>query len=344
VTKNGNILATIEDETGVARIIFNKIDRDTRPEVVSLFKEGQKLVKDEVIGVKGKLSGDFVIASALYRPDIPIHTRKATENDVAIAFMSDVHVGSKLFMEKQFSKFLEWMNGNVDYKRQLAEKVKYLVISGDLVDGIGVYPNQEKELSIPNIYQQYEVFFDLLSKIPDYVHIFILTGNHDAVQRAEPQPVLHDAFVKNMKSNNMHLVSNPGYMSIEGLKVLGYHGTSLDSMIQGIAGCSYSRPEGVMVETLKRRHLCPIYGDNPIIPSARDNMVMDIVPDILHMGHLHKNGYAEYHGTMVVNSGTWQGRTSYQVKLGHMPTPAVLPVYETKTMNLSEVDFNTLVT
>ena len=97
-----------------------------------------------------------------------------------------------------------------------------------------------------------------------------------------------------------------------------------------------------MIEVLKKRHISPIYGDNPIMPSKEDSLVIDEVPDILHMGHLHKNGYAEYHGTQVINSGTWQSRTSYQVKQGHMPTPALLPVYNTKSGELWSVDFNAM--
>jgi DNA polymerase II small subunit len=170
--------------------------------------------------------------------------------------------------------------------------------------------------------------------------VFLLTGNHDAVQRAEPQPVLPAEFYKDFRLSNIHLVSNPGYVMLNGLHVLGYHGTSLDSVIQGIPGCSYSKPEGAMLEVLKRRHLSPIYGDNPIVPSKKDSMIIDRVPDILHMGHLHKNGYSEYHGTLIINSGTWQARTDFQMRMGHLPTPAMLPVHEAKQGIMSVVDFN----
>ena len=97
-----------------------------------------------------------------------------------------------------------------------------------------------------------------------------------------------------------------------------------------------------MTELLRRRHLSPIYGDNPVVPGKQDAMVIDEIPDILHMGHVHKNGYTNYHGTLVVNSGTWQARTPYQAKLGHLPSPAVLPVYEARSMLLSAIDFNTV--
>lgn len=338
-TKNGHILITLEDETGTAKVLFIKPDRvgDRGGE---LFANAGKIINDEVVAVRGKISTPFVIANEFAHPDVPVRNRKATEQDIAIGFMSDVHVGSKLFMSKQFERFLEWINGRLEYRRSLAEKIKYITVSGDLVDGIGVYPNQEKELAIDDIYKQYKEMFELFAKVPEYIEVFLLTGNHDAVQRAEPQPQLPQEFYKDFKLGNIHMVSNPGYITLNGVRILGYHGTSLDSVIQGIPGCSYSKPEGAMLEVLKRRHLSPIYGDNPIIPSRNDPMVITHVPDILHMGHLHKNGYSDHHGTLIVNSGTWQGRTGFQARMGHIPTPAVLPVYETKSMQLQAVDFN----
>ncbi len=341
ITKNGNILVTLEDETGYAKVLFMKPSRDMlNTPFGELFESSSKILSDEVIAVRGKISGPFVIANALVYPDVPVHQRKKIDDDIAIALTSDIHFGSKLFMQKPFDRFIEWINGKQDYRKDLAEKVKYIVVSGDLVDGIGVYPDQQRELAIDDIYKQYSEMFSLLLKIPEYVHIFLMTGNHDAVQRAEPQPQLPAEFYKDFKLSNIHLISNPGYVTLNGIRVLGYHGTSLDSVIQGIAGCSYSKPEGAMVEVLKRRHLSPVYGDNPIVPSKSDSMVIDQVPDILHMGHLHKNGYADYHGTVIVNSGTWQARTSFQVRMGHLPSPAILPVYEAHEGVMSTVDFN----
>ncbi len=341
ITKNGHLLLTIEDETGTAKILFIKPSKESSRDQIDLFESSKKIVSDETIAIRGKISGPFIIANTILWPDIPIRSRKATEDDLAIAFLSDIHVGSKLFQEKQFGKFLSWLNGDLDYNKELAGKVKYVIAAGDLVDGIGVYPNQDKELAITDIYEQYSVLLDYMSAIPDYIHVFLLPGNHDAVRRAEPQPPLGEELIGKFRRSNIHFVSDPGYVTVNGLKILGYHGTSLDSIIQGINGCSYSHPEGAMTEVLKRRHLSPIYGDNPIVPSKRDHMVIDEVPDILHMGHVHKNGYSDYHGTLIVNSGTWQARTAYQVKLGHLPSPAMLPVYETKSMILSAVDFNT---
>ena len=342
ITKKGHIMLTLEDDSGTAKILFIKPERTSRKEMHTLFDLASKIVNDEVIAIKGKVSTPFLIATGVIWPDIPIRKIKQTEEDIAIAFTSDIHVGSKLFLEKHFEKFIEWLNGRVDARKDLAEKIKYLVISGDLVDGIGVYPNQDKELSINDIYKQYASLFSYLDRIPEHVEIFVLAGNHDALQLAEPQPPLGDDLIKDFTKDNIHLVSNPGYVKVHGINILAYHGASLDSIIQAIPGCSYSKPETAMTEVLKKRHLSPIYGDNPIMPSRKDSLVMDEVPDILHMGHLHKNGYADYHGTQIINSGTWQARTLYQVKLGHMPTPAILPIYNTKDSALWSMDFNSL--
>ena len=340
ITKNGHILVTIEDSTGTAKVLFLKPSKESSKEQMRLFSDAEKLLVDEVVGIRGRISNPFIMANTMIRPDIPIKQRKRTEEDMAIAFMSDVHAGSKLFMEKQFRSFIKWINLSTNYKQDLAEKIKYIVVGGDLVDGIGVYPNQENELTIESIYRQYNFLFELFAEIPENIEIFMLPGNHDAMQRAEPQPPLAEEFLKEMKFKNIHMMSSPGYVTLDGIKILSYHGTSLDSVIHGIKGLSYSKPEGAMLEVLKRRHLSPVYGHNPIVPSSTDQMIMDQVPDILHMGHLHKNGSTDYHGTLIVNSGTWQARTSYQIKLGHMPTPAVLPIYNTKTMELFNVDFN----
>ncbi|MGC8629204.1 MAG: metallophosphoesterase [Candidatus Micrarchaeia archaeon] len=344
-TKNGHILVTLEDPTGSINVLFAKPDtKSTRPfqvENTALFNNAAKISKDDVIAVRGKLSKGLLIASYFSWPDVPIRSRKQSEDDFAIMFASDVHVGHKLFLEKQFNKMLKWLNGGLEYRKDLASKIKFAVFCGDIADGIGVYPGQEKELVINDIYAQYAYFFELLKGIPDYIETFVLPGNHDAVRRAEPQPELDRELAK-YNTGNIHLVTNPVSLKFEDISVLAYHGTSLDSIIANVPGSSYSKPEEAMAELLKKRHLSPIFGENPIVPSKDDELVIEEVPDILLMGHIHKNGAIDYHGTLVVNSGTWQARTAFQIKQGHVPTPALLPVYEAKSRILNVLDFNAI--
>ncbi len=335
ITKNGHLLVTLEDETGYAKVLFLKTGGTNE-----IFESGRRLINDDIVIVKGKISGPFVIANSILWPDVPIRSRRKGEDDVAIAFFSDIHIGSKLFLDKQFKKAIAWLNGGLNYRNDLAGKVKYVIMDGDVADGIGVYPEQERDLSVDDMYKQYSILLDFIDAIPDYIEVFVLPGNHDAVQRSEPQPPFPNDLIGGFAKGNVHFVSNPSYIKINGVNLLTYHGTSLDSVIQSIPNCSYSKPEEAMKELLKRRHLSPIYGGNIVVPSKNDPLVIDQVPDILHMGHIHKNGVAEYHGTLLINSGTWQARTAFQVRQGHIPTPGILPVYEIKSMNYSEIDFN----
>ena len=339
-TRNGNIMVVIEDETAEAKVIFMNSSAQKSRE---LFTSASSIINDEVLAVKGKISGPFVIASEIMWPDVPIRERKKVDDDIAIAFMSDIHVGSKLFMEKNFSRMIKWLNGGVEgASKELAGKIKYIIMAGDVADGIGVYPDQDKDLAVPDIYSQYKMLADYIEAIPDYIHVFVLPGNHDAVQRAEPQPPFAPDML-DIKKDNVHILQNPSVMNLHGLEVLAYHGTSLDSIIASVPGMSYSKPETAMVEVLKRRHLSPVYGGNVVVPSRNDNMVIEDPPDILHMGHIHKNGLTEYHGVKIVNSGTWQGRTDFQIRQGHIPTPCILPVFSMKSYTFTNVDFSSTV-
>jgi len=334
-TKKGHILVTIDDPTGVAKVLFIKSDD---PNLSKLYDSATKIVKDEVIAIKGKISNSLIIANEIVYPEIPIKSITPSNEDISIVFTSDIHIGSKLFLKDEFEKFIEWLKSD----DKSARKVKYIILGGDVVDGIGVYPEQQKELEVKDIFKQYEILKNYLEELPDYMHIFVAPGNHDAVTLAEPQPPIPNDLFKEIKNSNIHLLSNPAYVTLNGLKVLVYHGASLDPIIRDIPGCSYERPTTAMIELLKRRHLSPIYGGNEILPTREDKLVIEDIPDIVHMGHVHKNDYAIYHGVLFINSGTWQSRTIYQMKLGHLPTPGRVPIYNMHTSQLYTMKFSDL--
>jgi len=327
VTKKGNMLIDVEDEEGTAKVVISK---DTEG-----FKAAQKLLLDDIVAFDGKNADQLFIADAITWPELPFaREQRRTAEDFAIVYISDIHFGNKKFLEKEFARFLSWLNG-AEEKKELAGKVKYLIVCGDVVDGIGIYPEQEKELAVKDITKQYEMFDRVAEKIPDYITVIVAPGNHDAVRRAEPQPYIPYDLMK----ADVVRVGSPCNIEIEGLKHLLYHGTSLDSIIAGMSGLSYAKPEEAMLELIKRRHLSPIYGDNLIVPEERDYLVIDHEPDIIHMGHVHKNGYMMYRGSLLINSGTFQDRTDYQVRVGHHPSPGIVPVLETKTGKLNHLSF-----
>ncbi|MHC1631390.1 MAG: DNA-directed DNA polymerase II small subunit [Methanotrichaceae archaeon] len=330
ISANDNKIVELEDPTGMVIVIFKK--------GTSSFDEAVSLVMDEVIGVVGTTNGKLVFADSLIRPDLPLQPVPETGEGGAL-LLSDLHVGSKYFMENAWQRFIAWITGEVDDPLDLASKVNYVVIAGDLVDGIGIYPGQEEDLAIKDIFQQYELAAELLVNIPERIQMVISPGNHDIVRQAEPQPALPD-FVQDLFGKNVSFVGNPAWFKLGGIDWLVYHGRSMDDLVLKIPGLSYGKPEKAMVEMLKRRHLSPIYGNRvSIAPEKEDLLVIQKPPAVLHCGHVHTVGVTRYKGVTVINSGTWQGQTDFQKKMNIHPTPAIVPHLDLKTMQVRKLIF-----
>jgi len=210
-TKNGNYILTVEDKTGYIKVLVNKNKPD-------LFRTTRDVVLDEVVGIVGVNGDNIIFASNLLFPDIPLTKEiKKTSEEVYTLFLSDMHVGSKNFLDEDFNKFLKWINGNLgnEAQRQIASKVNYIFIIGDLVDGCGVYPGQERELEIMDIKDQYKKCAELLSNIPVNIKLIICPGNHDAMRVAEPQPPIYKDFAEPLYNlPNVIMVSNPSIINI----------------------------------------------------------------------------------------------------------------------------------
>ncbi len=338
-TTNGHRLIEIEDETDTATCIALKNDRQT-------LQMANETIMDEIIGIKGQLSknGDLIIIKNIIYPDISIQNEHH-KADVPLyaAFLSDIHIGSKQFMQDEWNNFLKWINGQVGNSRQkdVAGKIKYLVIPGDVVDGIGIYPNQEKELSIPDVYRQYEALAEQLRLIPDHIKMIIQPGNHDAVRPAEPQPTFEKEIQNLFSDMNMTFVGNPCYFSIHGVEILSYHGQSLLDYATNIQTLKYNDPVEIMKIMLKKHHLAPTYGGyTPLAPEHIDYMVIDRIPDIFVTGHVHLAQIGEYRGIKLINASSWQSQTSYQKMLNFVPDSAKVPIVDLKTGNVTMMDFS----
>jgi len=338
-TVNGHRIIELEDETGVATAIALKTNR----EAMQLANE---TILDEIMGIRGQLSknGDLIIIHSIIFPDIGIQNeRHKAEVPVYVAFLSDIHIGSNTFMNDEWNSFLKWINGNLGNSRQkdVAGKIKYLVLPGDLVDGIGIYPNQEQELSIVNLYEQYESLAQQIELIPDHIAMILQPGNHDAVRPAEPQPSFEKEIQSLFSGKEFIFVGNPCYFSLHGVELLSYHGVSLMDFSTNIQSLNYNQPTEVMKVMLKKRHLAPIYGRyTPLAPEHLDHMVIDRVPDIFVTGHVHTASIDNYRGVTLINASAWQAQTSYQKMLNFVPDSGKLPIVDLKTGNVTMMDFS----
>ena len=315
-TKSGHRILELEDATDRISVLVPS----NSPQAAEGF------VTDEVVGIVGKVNDrGLVIAESVIRPDIPVSKPfRGIAEHIRAAFISDVHVGSTTFLDEKWSKLSRWMSSDDETARSL----RYLVVSGDVVDGIGVYPRQDEELAIDDIYGQYEALARMMAGLPDHVTVVMIPGNHDAVRPAEPQPALPQP-IRKLFDSNLIFAGNPSLVSLHGIKVLAYHGRSMDDFVSAIPGMNYHRPLDAMREMLRMRHLAPIYGGKtPIAPEAEDHLIIDPVPDIFATGHVHSVGVDTYRGVVLVNSSTWQSQTPYQKMRNIEPLPARVPIVD----------------
>lgn len=337
VSKNGHAVVELEDLEGKCIALFLQSDK-------AMFETSRKIIPDDVVAVKGKKLGDeMIVASEVHWPDLPLKQPRLGERDLNIVAISDIHAGSKLFLEKEFTKFINWINGNNpdEKEREEAGKAKYLVISGDNVDGIGVYPDQYDELAIRDIFEQYEVFCDFLKQIPEHIEVFIIPGQHDAVRRADPQPPIGKDFVKSVKDyKNIHFLGSPSWVEIEGLKTMMYHGASIHDIVSLVPGLDYTKPQELMSLLLKRRDLMCSYGlKQPYVFENENSLLVRDEPDIYFGGDIHHNGYMQYRACTIINSGTWQSKTEFQAQQGFTPTPGIAVQLNLATRKISEKRF-----
>jgi DNA polymerase II small subunit len=292
-----------------------------------------QFIMEKIVASK---NGGFIVKDIIL-PDIPDHAPNRSRTETYALFMSDLHVGSKFFMEQEFSNLLAWLSG----PDPIARKIRFLVIGGDVVDGIGIYPNQDKELIALDTNEQLRLVFEYLDKIPKHIKVFISPGNHDPGRRALPQPAMPAKYNPNLWGRkNFYMIGNPAMISLNGVKVLIFHGQSVDDIVKTTPGLSYDKPAKVMQYLLKARHLSPIYGaQTPLAPELEDFMVIDEVPDIFHAGHVHVLGLDLYRGVLIVNSGAWQSQTPFQTGVGITPTSGLAVLVNLKTFKVYTKDF-----
>jgi len=344
ITKNGHIFLTLEDNTGSIKVFISK-ERE-------IYSQAKEVNLDEVIGMIVVSSADFFICSEIFLPDIPNNLPiKKCDDDVYMAITSDTHFGIKQFLEKEFNNFIDWLRGEygTDEQKKIASKIKYLFIVGDLVEGVGIYPGQENDLIIKDIYKQYEAAYEYFKKIPKNIKIIICTGNHDATRLSEPQPLFDKDLASPLYNlDNLILVSNPSYVNVssthdfEGFNVLLYHGVSLpyyaDCVERIRQAGGLKRIDLVMHYLLQRRHLAPAHGSTLYLPDD-DFLVIDKIPDFFITGHTHNVNLSIYKNITCINSSCWVTQTEDQERRGIVPEPGRVVIVNLKDRSTKIINF-----
>ena len=342
ITKNKNILLEVEDLTGRIRVLITQNRPDT-------YEKAEEIALDSVIGFRGSGNRDVFFVNEVVFPDIMNLERKKSPVEEHALFISDIHVGSKLFLEDNFLKFIDYLNGKIPNTPDF-DKIKYLFVVGDLVAGVGVYPNQERELEIKDIEGQYSRVAELFGKIRKDIKLVILPGNHDCVRLMEPQPILDERYawpLYNLK--NAVFTTNPSLVNIgakkdfSGFNVLSYHGFSFpyyaNTIPSLISADAINSPVKIMKYLLKNHHLAPTHSSAQYSPSEKDGLLISEIPDIFVSGHLHKSAVAYHNNILVISNSCWERLTSFQEKIGNKPDFCKVPLFNLKTRQVKILDF-----
>ena len=144
-----------------------------------------------------------------YLSEVPVWDQIETFNSIPWSQQVDFIIGTFVDRGLEDTTLLESVAGI--FKQLQPERA---------LDGIGIYPGQEHNLTETDVYLQYEEFARELDRLPDHMTAVILPGNHDAVRPAEPQPVL-ESLVQKKFSSAIH-VGNPSRIGLSGIEVLAY--------------------------------------------------------------------------------------------------------------------------
>ncbi len=342
VTKTGNIIFEVEDLTGSSRVLINQ----NKEEIYSKAKE---ILVDEVVAFKVSGNSEILFANDVVFPESSLSEKRKFHHEESVAFCSDLHIGSSMFLEKNFLKFIKWLNGEEgnEEQKEISKKIKYLFFTGDNVYSVGVFPGQDNFLNIQDMRAQYKKLVEYLKLIRSDIKIIMCPGQHDAVWVGEPQPVVEESWSDGLHSiENLTLVPNPCLLEIDGgFKILMYHGASMHGIIEEIPELrlkyGHNSPTRVVKEFLKRRHLSPMHGHCDYIPTEKkDNMVIDIIPDLVITGDQHRSEVSSYNNILLIASSCWQSRTPFEEKVGNNPDPCKVPIFNLKTREVKIIDFS----
>jgi len=316
-TKKGNYLLTLEDLTGkISVLVQNNSDNIENVNII------ERTFNDQMLFVKGsynpgeKNRKGIIFANYISKIDIPTDfSPNVSPDPLSIALISDTHIGSKEFEEELFTKFLKFLNGKSNNKvlRENAGRIKYLVINGDLIDGIGIYPKQQEDLIITDIFKQFKKASEFLAD---------------------------KKYCEDLINLGVKCLGNPSFIKTHNVNTLVYHGESMHDINRLIHDLDINKPIETMKEFLICRHLAPIFGGKTqIAPLKNDLLVLDKIPDIFHTGHMHINGMGKYRNVTLVNSGCFQAQTDFMRSFGITPTPGIVPIIELDSLNYFSLDF-----
>ena len=145
--------------------------------------------------------------------------------------------------------------------------------------------------------------------------------------------------------DNFLFVPSPSLVEIEGgLKILIYHGRSMVHFMNEIPRLrvkyGLTSASVYVEEMLKRGHLSPMHGAVDYIPCQEDPLVIQKIPDIFFTGDIHRSGVGLHNNILSIAGSCWQAATPFTDKVGQVPDPCKVTLFNLKTREVKILDFS----
>jgi len=297
------------------------------------------LLRGQLVGIEATIINRQLVCLEVSFPGLPSRQIHLTESEQTIASISDLHVGSRFHNERLIHAGIECLNR---YARE--RRISAVTITGDLIEGFR--PERPKDYTITQIDKQYEHLGQLLRLIDSSLDVFVIPGNHDLYpvegtdrfeKMFEPQPVFPSEIRQLIDPpSNIHLLTNPATIQIDGRTLLLHHGDSFHTFNTQLPPYRWDDPIRNMRHQLELRHLDPMRVARN--STGRDPMCVREVPDVYITGHIHLHRLESFNGVQLINASTFQDRTGFQEEIGLVPEPGFITLTRLSDLHLSSVD------
>ncbi|TLN09829.1 hypothetical protein FDZ71_09685, partial [bacterium] len=112
--RGSRLFLTVDDLEDTAQVLV-QTDRDRQ-----LYDMARRAPLDQVVCIEAvKSQGSLLVAERITLPDIPDRKPRGADEEVYAVLLSDVHVGSRKFVEEAFRRAIHWLNGKVGTTQQV---------------------------------------------------------------------------------------------------------------------------------------------------------------------------------------------------------------------------------
>ena len=229
----------------------------------------------------------------------------SSDNDLVI-HLTDIHNG--IFIDNYFNKYdlnilknrLRVYLDNIIKIRDRHNSENAYVIIGEVISGL-IHENLRCENN-QNLIEQFisvsELISDFLYELSSRfrnVNVYITPGNHSRISPKKEQ---------NLKGENFDHLLIP----------------LLSAKLQNTKNISFNandKEESIATMTIRGNIVMSAHGDKDTPKDVVQNftLLFGVVPDIIYLGHRHRNALTTVHNTKIIESGCVSGSDNYAIDL-----------------------------